>query len=53
MEIWLNDKQKELKEFTRKVALEKILPKRRYYDENEEFPWGDDAGREKLESAKI
>lgn len=31
--------QQELKELTQKIAQEKILPRREYYDETEEFPW--------------
>ena len=39
MDFWFSKEQKELKAFTREIALEKILPKREYYDETEDFPW--------------
>lgn len=39
MDFLLTDEQKKLKEQTRKIALEEILPKRGYFDETEEFPW--------------
>lgn len=39
MYFWLGKKQRELKELTRKIACEKIIPKREYYDETEDFPW--------------
>jgi len=39
MDFLLTEKQKRLRELTRKIALEKILPKRGYFDETEEFPW--------------
>ncbi len=39
MDFLLNDKQRKLREQTRKIALEKVLPERNYFDETEEFPW--------------
>lgn len=39
MEYFLNEEQKMIKEIARKIAEEKILPKRAEYDENETFPW--------------
>jgi len=39
MDFLLTEEQKKLREQTRKIALEKILPKREYFDETEEFPW--------------
>jgi alkylation response protein AidB-like acyl-CoA dehydrogenase len=39
MEFWFSKEQKELKVLSRKIAQEKILPKREYYDETEDFPW--------------
>lgn len=39
MDFLLTEEQKKLRELTRKIALEKILPKREYFDETEEFPW--------------
>jgi butyryl-CoA dehydrogenase len=38
-DLFFTEKQKALKELTRKIALEYVLPKRAYYDETEEFPW--------------
>jgi len=38
MEYFLTDEQKMIKELARKIAEEKILPKRAEYDENEIFP---------------
>ncbi|MFH0930478.1 MAG: acyl-CoA dehydrogenase family protein [Candidatus Zixiibacteriota bacterium] len=39
MKLWFSKEQEELKSIVRKIALGKILPKREYYDETEEFPW--------------
>jgi butyryl-CoA dehydrogenase len=39
MEFWFSKEQKELKVLSRGIALGKILPKREYYDETEDFPW--------------
>jgi alkylation response protein AidB-like acyl-CoA dehydrogenase len=39
MDFLLTEGQKKLRELTRKIALEEILPKREYFDETEEFPW--------------
>ncbi|HDD64529.1 MAG TPA: acyl-CoA dehydrogenase [Firmicutes bacterium] len=39
MEYFLTEEQKMIKEIARKIAEEKILPKRAEYDENETFPW--------------
>jgi alkylation response protein AidB-like acyl-CoA dehydrogenase len=39
MDLLLTEGQKKLRELTRKIALEQILPKREYFDETEEFPW--------------
>ena len=39
MEFWFSKEQKKLKVLSRKIAQEKILPKREYYDETEDFPW--------------
>ena len=39
MDFLLTEEQKKLRKLTRKIALEKILPKREYFDETEEFPW--------------
>jgi alkylation response protein AidB-like acyl-CoA dehydrogenase len=39
MDLLLTEGQKKLRELTRKIALEEILPKREYFDETEEFPW--------------
>ena len=39
MDFLLSKEQRELKALSRKIAQEKILPKREYYDETEDFPW--------------
>jgi alkylation response protein AidB-like acyl-CoA dehydrogenase len=39
MEFWFSKEQKELKALSREIALGKILPRREYYDETEDFPW--------------
>ncbi len=39
MEYFLTEEQKMIKELARKIAEEKIKPKRAEYDENEIFPW--------------
>jgi alkylation response protein AidB-like acyl-CoA dehydrogenase len=39
MDYLLTEEQKMIKELARKVALEKVLPKRLEWDESGEFPW--------------
>jgi len=39
MDYLLTEEQKMIKELARKVALEKVLPKRAEWDETGEFPW--------------
>jgi len=39
MNYFLTEEQKMIKDLARKIAEEKILPVRAYYDETEEFPW--------------
>lgn len=39
MDCFLTDEQKRLKEKVRKIALERILPKREEYDQSQQFPW--------------
>jgi len=39
MEYFLTEEQKEIRDLTRRVAEEKILPVRAEYDETGEFPW--------------
>ncbi len=39
MEYFLTEEQKMIKQLARKIAEEKIKPKRAEYDENETFPW--------------
>jgi butyryl-CoA dehydrogenase len=39
MDFFFSEEQKKLREESRKIAKEYLLPKRSYYDETEEFPW--------------
>ncbi|MBI4283337.1 MAG: acyl-CoA dehydrogenase family protein [Chloroflexi bacterium] len=39
MEYFLSEQQKTMKSLARRIAEEKILPRRAELDENEEFPW--------------
>ena len=39
MDYFLTDDQKELKELARRIAIEKMLPVREKYDEEQIFPW--------------
>ena len=39
LDYLLTEEQKMIKELARKVALEKVLPKRQEWDESGEFPW--------------
>jgi alkylation response protein AidB-like acyl-CoA dehydrogenase len=39
MDFLFSEEQKRLREQSRKIAKEYLLPKRSYYDETEEFPW--------------
>ncbi|MGB8657041.1 MAG: acyl-CoA dehydrogenase family protein [Candidatus Zixiibacteriota bacterium] len=39
MDFLFSEEQRKLKEKSRRIAKEYLLPKRSYYDETEEFPW--------------
>ncbi|GAH86958.1 unnamed protein product, partial [marine sediment metagenome] len=39
MEYFLTEQQREIKNLTRTIAEEKVLPVRAELDEKEEFPW--------------
>jgi butyryl-CoA dehydrogenase len=39
MDFLFSEEQKKLREESRRIAREYLLPKRSYYDETEEFPW--------------
>ena len=39
MDYFLTEEQKELKELARRIAVEKMLPVREHYDEEQIFPW--------------
>ncbi len=39
IDYFLTEEEQMIKELARKIAEEKIIPKREYYDETQEFPW--------------
>jgi alkylation response protein AidB-like acyl-CoA dehydrogenase len=39
MDFFFSEQQKKLREESRRIAKEYLLPKRSYYDETEKFPW--------------
>lgn len=39
MDFFFSENQKKLRDQTREIAKEYVLPKRSYYDETEDFPW--------------
>ncbi|TET69518.1 MAG: acyl-CoA dehydrogenase, partial [Candidatus Zixiibacteriota bacterium] len=39
MDYFLTEEQREIRDLTRRIAEEKVLPVRAEYDETGEFPW--------------